>query len=158
RLRKVALKRGLDATLYRGVAGGAAAVIAASSRERDLVVACGVPAERVGVRGNGFPEPVDGPPARSALRSDLGIGGAEQTILYIGRTAAGKGTAPPLAACAVCPRLTWSSPALTTGKERPSSCAPRRRYGSRPAGCTCSARRSSRPGACSERPTSSRSP
>ena len=57
RLRKVALKRALDATLYRGVARGAAAVVVASERERDDVVACGVPAEKVRVRGNGFPEP-----------------------------------------------------------------------------------------------------
>ena len=41
RLRKVVLKRALDATLYRGVARGAAAVVVASERERDDVVACG---------------------------------------------------------------------------------------------------------------------
>ena len=35
RLRKVALKRALDATLYRGVARGAAAVVVASEREAD---------------------------------------------------------------------------------------------------------------------------
>src|SRR5919199_2895620 len=57
RLRKVALKRALDATLYRGVANGAATVVAASERERDDVVACGVAPDRVHVRGNGFPEP-----------------------------------------------------------------------------------------------------
>src|SRR5919204_2391928 len=59
RLRKIALKRALDATLYRGVARGAAAVVVASERELDDVVACGVAAERVHVRGNGFPEPSD---------------------------------------------------------------------------------------------------
>jgi len=44
RLRKVALKRALDATLYRSVANGASAVVVASERERDDVVACGVAA------------------------------------------------------------------------------------------------------------------
>src|SRR5438093_11631450 len=44
RLRKVFLKRALDATLYRGVARGAAAVIVASQREADTVVATGIPA------------------------------------------------------------------------------------------------------------------
>ena len=91
RLRKVALKRGLDATLYRGVAGGAAAVVAASGRERDDVVACGVPRERVHVRGNGFPDPDSQPPSGGVLRRDLGIGEAEQIVLYVGRIADGKG-------------------------------------------------------------------
>ena len=57
RLRKVALKRALDATLYRGVARGAAAVVVASEREAETVVDAGVAAEKVRVRGNGFPEP-----------------------------------------------------------------------------------------------------
>src|SRR5690242_19880280 len=74
RLRKVALKRLLDGTLYRGVARGAAAVVVASERERDAVVACGVPEEKVHVRGNGFPDPgelaTDG---HRDLRRQLGI-------------------------------------------------------------------------------------
>jgi glycosyltransferase involved in cell wall biosynthesis len=90
RLRKVALKRALDATLYRGVANGAAAVVVASERERDDVVACGVATERVHVRGNGFPEPrtdaVD-----DELRSQLGIPDRAPLVLYVGRIAAGKG-------------------------------------------------------------------
>src|SRR3954454_4879290 len=49
RLRKVALKRVLDATLYRGVARGATAVVVASERERDAVVACGVEPGKVHV-------------------------------------------------------------------------------------------------------------
>src|ERR671935_2177498 len=57
RLRKVALKRALDATIYRGVANGAAAVVVASQRERDDVGACGVATERGHVRGHGLPEP-----------------------------------------------------------------------------------------------------
>ncbi len=43
RLRKIFLKRALDATLYRGVARGAAAVVVASQREADAVVAAGIP-------------------------------------------------------------------------------------------------------------------
>jgi len=89
RLRKVALKRALDSTLYRGVAGGAAAVATASSLERDDVLAAGVvPAERVHVRGNGFPEPFEIEPAD---RAALGIPNEAPVILYVGRIAAGKG-------------------------------------------------------------------
>jgi glycosyltransferase involved in cell wall biosynthesis len=97
RLRKVALKRLLDSTLYRGVARGAAAVVVASDRERDDVVACGVPADKVHVRGNGFPEPeqaaLDG-----NLREQLGIPADAPVVLYVGRIAAGKGIDHLLAA------------------------------------------------------------
>ena len=92
RLRKVRLKRVLDATLYRGVARRASAVVVASDRERDDVVACGVAPEHVHVRGNGFPEPLaevaglDG-----SLRSRLGIPAGAPLVLYVGRIAAGKG-------------------------------------------------------------------
>jgi glycosyltransferase involved in cell wall biosynthesis len=89
RLRKVALKRALDSTLYRGVAGGAAAIVVASSRERDDVLAAGVfGAERIHVRGNGFPEPFEVEPADRAV---LGIPEDAPLILYVGRIAAGKG-------------------------------------------------------------------
>ena len=90
RLRKVFLKRALDATLYRGVARRAAAVVVASQREADAVVASGVPAEKVRVRGNGFPEPL-GAEANGDLRARLGIPGDAPVILYVGRVAAGKG-------------------------------------------------------------------
>jgi len=90
RLRKVLLKRALDATLYRGVARRAAAVVVASERERDDVVACGVDAEQVHVRGNGFPEPNGGPDGGD-LRERLGIPAAAPLVLYVGRIAAGKG-------------------------------------------------------------------
>lgn len=92
RLRKLLLKRVLDATLYRGVARGAAAVVVASERERDAVVACGVPEAKVRVRGNGFPEPgemsVDG---HGDLRRQLDIPAEAPIILYVGRIASGKG-------------------------------------------------------------------
>jgi glycosyltransferase involved in cell wall biosynthesis len=90
RLRKVLLKRLLDATLYRGVARGAAAVVVASERERDAVLARGVPTENVHVRGNGFPEPFGAAP-NGDLRSRLGIPPAAPIVLYVGRIAAGKG-------------------------------------------------------------------
>jgi glycosyltransferase involved in cell wall biosynthesis len=97
RLRKVALKRLLDSTLYRGVARGAAAVVVASDRERDDVVACGVPANKVHVRGNGFPEP-EPTAANGDLREQLGIPADAPVVLYVGRIAAGKGIDHLLAA------------------------------------------------------------
>jgi glycosyltransferase involved in cell wall biosynthesis len=90
RLRKVFLKWALDASLYRGVARGAAAVVVASEREADAVIASGIPAEKVRVRGNGFPEPF-GPEGNGDLRSRLGLPAEAQLILYVGRIAAGKG-------------------------------------------------------------------
>ena len=89
RLRKVALKRALDSTLYRGVASGSRAVVAASSIERDDVAAAGVvPQGRIHVRGNGFPEPFETP---AANRAELGIPDGAPIVLYVGRIAAGKG-------------------------------------------------------------------
>ncbi|HST24907.1 MAG TPA: glycosyltransferase [Gaiellaceae bacterium] len=89
RLRKVALKQTLDSTLFRGVPSGAAAVVVASSIERDDVLAGGlVPPDRVHVRGNGFPEPYETPPAE---RATLGIPADAPVILFVGRIAAGKG-------------------------------------------------------------------
>ena len=73
RLRKVALKRALDATLYRGVAGGAAAVVVSSEREAGHVRDGGVHVDRVRVRGNGFPDPESMPAGRGVLRGELGI-------------------------------------------------------------------------------------
>jgi glycosyltransferase involved in cell wall biosynthesis len=96
RLRKVVLKRALDVTLYRGVASGAAAVAVSSSIERDDVAASGiVPPGRIHVRGNGFPEPFEVPPAD---RAALGIPEGATVLLYVGRIAAGKGIAHLVAA------------------------------------------------------------
>src|SRR5919198_2655550 len=93
RLRKVAAKRVLDSTLYRGVARGAAAVVVASERERDDVVACGVSAGKVRVRGDGFPEPQseNHVPDPEGIRHQLGIPPHAPLVLYVGRVAAGKG-------------------------------------------------------------------
>jgi glycosyltransferase involved in cell wall biosynthesis len=90
RLRKVAIKRGLDATLYRGVARGAAAIAVASERERDAVAAHGIPEEKIRVRGNGFPDPGQ-TESNGDLRRRLGIPEQAPLILYVGRIAAGKG-------------------------------------------------------------------
>ena len=90
RLRKVLLKRALDATLYRGVAHGAAAVVVASEREGNDVIACGVDPAKVHVRGNGFPEPHTAT-SNGALRAQLSIPESAPLILYVGRIAAGKG-------------------------------------------------------------------
>jgi glycosyltransferase involved in cell wall biosynthesis len=90
RLRKVRLKRLFDASIARGVAKGAEAVVVASARERDDVVAGGVRPERVVVRGNGFPEPPDSAPDERT-RDRLGIPADAPVALYVGRIAAGKG-------------------------------------------------------------------
>ena len=84
RLRKVPLKRALDATLYRGVAGGAAAVVVSSEREAGHVRDGGVHVDRVRVRGNGFPDPDSMPEGRGVLRGELGIPEAAPIALYVG--------------------------------------------------------------------------
>ena len=98
RLRKVTLKRGLDATLYRGVARGATAVVVSSEREAEHIRAGGLAGARVLVRGNGFPDPESMPPARGVLRGDLGIPERAAIVLYVGRIASGKGIEHLLAA------------------------------------------------------------
>jgi glycosyltransferase involved in cell wall biosynthesis len=90
RLRKVRFKRVFDATVARGVTAGAAAIVVSSGVERDDVLACGVAAERVRVRGCGFPEPFSGS-GDGRLRKELGIPARGPLVLYVGRIAAGKG-------------------------------------------------------------------
>jgi glycosyltransferase involved in cell wall biosynthesis len=88
RLRKVRLKRIFDATLARGVASGARLVVVSSPRERDDVVACGVDASRVRLRGNAFPDPparADGDPLAGTVPPEAPV------VLYVGRIAAEKG-------------------------------------------------------------------
>jgi glycosyltransferase involved in cell wall biosynthesis len=91
RVRKLRLKRMLDPTLYRGVATGAAAVVVASERERNAVVAAGISASRVHVRGNGFPSPPPSTAGDGATRGGLGVPAGAPLVLYVGRVAAGKG-------------------------------------------------------------------
>jgi glycosyltransferase involved in cell wall biosynthesis len=90
RLRKVRLKRAFDATVARGVAAGATAVVVSSTRERDDVVACGVATERVVVRGNGFPKPPP-PVDPAAARTAAGVPDGSPLVLFVGRIADGKG-------------------------------------------------------------------
>ena len=90
RLRKVGLKRALDATVYRGIATGAAVVACVSNIEAADATAAGVPAERIAIRGNGFPDPGEMPTAID-LRAQLGIAATGRIVLYVGRIAAGKG-------------------------------------------------------------------
>lgn len=91
KLRKIGLKRGLDATVYRHVPAGAGALVAASARERHEYLAGGIEAERIVVRPNGFPPLSSAPPRTGALHSRIGAPAAAPIVLSIGRVAAGKG-------------------------------------------------------------------
>jgi glycosyltransferase involved in cell wall biosynthesis len=88
RLRKVRLKQVFDATVTRGVASGARAVIVSSPRERDDAVAGGVDPARVRERGNPFPDP--SPAGAGDPLAGIVPDGAP-VVLYVGRIAAEKG-------------------------------------------------------------------
>jgi glycosyltransferase involved in cell wall biosynthesis len=90
RLRKVVLKRLLDATLFRQVVRNAGVIVATSKVERDEIVTAGVSPQRVVIRGNGFPEPLGKGPA-GWLRRRLDVPLDAPLVLYVGRIAAGKG-------------------------------------------------------------------
>jgi len=89
KLRKMSLKRVLDATLYRRVATGAQVALATSEVERRELLLGGVRRERIVIRPNGFPAPIDG--AAGALRGRLGIDADAPLLLSVGRVARGKG-------------------------------------------------------------------
>ena len=136
RLRKVLLKRALDATLYRGVARGAAGVVVASEREGEAAIACGVPPEKVHVRGNGFPAPTQ-PPADGDLRARLGISGgcAARPLRRPYRGREGHRASAGRRQGAADASSSWS-PGRTIVTGPPSSCARRRRTPALPAGST----------------------
>jgi glycosyltransferase involved in cell wall biosynthesis len=90
KLRKVRLKRVLDARLLRWLPAHAEAAIACSAIERDEYLAGGVDPDRIVIRPNGFPAPYRGP-RTGALRRRLGIDAAAPLVLYVGRVAGGKG-------------------------------------------------------------------
>ena len=90
RVRKVQFKRLFDASVVRDVARRAAVVVASSELEKRQIVAGGVPAGRVEVRGNGFPPPERDAAPGTCLRDRLGIDGAP-LVLYVGRLAKDKG-------------------------------------------------------------------
>jgi glycosyltransferase involved in cell wall biosynthesis len=89
KLRKVGLKRALDATVFRHVPTGAARVLACSGLERDEYIAGGVAPQRIALRPNGFPRLPTVTPG--ALRSLLGISAETPLVLSVGRIASGKG-------------------------------------------------------------------
>ena len=89
KLRKVGLKRALDASVCRHVPGGAARLLACSGIERDEYIAGGVAPSRIAVRPNGFPRIP--PAAPGELRSLLGISADAPLVLSVGRIANGKG-------------------------------------------------------------------
>jgi glycosyltransferase involved in cell wall biosynthesis len=91
KLRKVALKRALDSTVYRGVLGGAAVLVAASRLEAAEYRDAGADKSRIVVRPNGFPDPTERPPRPGRLRTLLGLGRDEPVVLSVGRIARGKG-------------------------------------------------------------------
>ncbi len=90
KLRKLRLKRVLDATVLRGVMRGAALLVAASDLERREYLAAGVPDARITARPNGFPELLATPPP-GALRELVGVGERTPLVLSVGRIARGKG-------------------------------------------------------------------
>src|SRR4051794_8167369 len=89
KLRKLALKRTLDRTLFSSVPRHASLLVAASGVERREYLEAGLPPERISVRPNGFPEPTARP--RGAFRARLGIADATPLALCVGRVARGKG-------------------------------------------------------------------
>jgi glycosyltransferase involved in cell wall biosynthesis len=90
KLRKVKLKRAIDATIVRHVAGGAAQLVAASEVERREYLAAGASEDRIAVRPNGFPRVVERAPT-GGLRRRLGLGRETPLVLSVGRMARGKG-------------------------------------------------------------------
>jgi glycosyltransferase involved in cell wall biosynthesis len=89
KLRKVGLKRVLDASVFRHVPAGASRVLACSRIERDEYVAGGVAPSRIALRPNGFPHIPAATPG--ALRSRLGLTANAPLVLSVGRIASGKG-------------------------------------------------------------------
>jgi glycosyltransferase involved in cell wall biosynthesis len=104
KLRKVALKRVLDGTVYRGVIKGAALAVAASSRERDEYVDAGVPRDRIALRPNGVALSAPPAPRPGPLRARLGLDAAAVLVLSVGRIADGKGLELLVEAVADIPR------------------------------------------------------
>lgn len=91
KLRKVGLKRVLDAAVFGRVVRGAARIVATSRFERTEYLEAGVDGERVAVRPNGFPTPRPELRGNGSLRRRLHLDSATPLVLYVGRIADGKG-------------------------------------------------------------------
>ena len=89
KLRKVGLKRALDASVYHHVPARAARLLACSAIERDEYVAGGVERSRIALRPNGFPAVTTAPPG--ALRARLALPSGTPLVVAVGRVADGKG-------------------------------------------------------------------
>jgi glycosyltransferase involved in cell wall biosynthesis len=90
-LRKVALKRVADRTVYRLAVRDAALFVAASSRERVDYLDAGVEPSRIEIRPIGFPA-ARPPTARPGpLRRRVGVDETVPIVLSVGRVAPGKG-------------------------------------------------------------------
>jgi glycosyltransferase involved in cell wall biosynthesis len=90
KLRKLGLKRALDATVVRHVARGAARLVATSDVERREYLAGGVADGRITIRPNGFPDVAADHP-RGDFRRRLGLDPEAPLVLSVGRIARGKG-------------------------------------------------------------------
>ena len=91
KLRKVALKSMLDASVFRSVYTRAEVLIAASQREADEYRCRAVPDERIVVRPNGFPPVLAKAERPGRLRRLLGLDSDTPLVLSVGRIARGKG-------------------------------------------------------------------
>ena len=99
KLRKVWLKRTLDSTVYRKVAGESTLAVAVSELERRELAAV-VPSDRIAIRPNGFPAPFRPPERPGPLRVRLGLDADVSVVLSVGRVARGKGLEHLIAAVA----------------------------------------------------------
>ena len=90
KLRKVQLKRLLDATVFRSVPRRAALLVATSERERREYLSAGIDPGRIAIRPNGFPDLGATPPG-GTLRRLIGIDASTPLVVSVGRVARGKG-------------------------------------------------------------------
>lgn len=98
----VALRERVAGRSIRWAAGRAAAIIAVSGALRDVMVAQGIPAERITVLRNGVDLDLFKPGEHAALRAELGINGL--TLLAVGNLVVEKGVDLVLRAFAELPQ------------------------------------------------------
>jgi glycosyltransferase involved in cell wall biosynthesis len=106
RIRSLTLKRGFDSSIGSRVLGGAAAVVATSSVERDDLERLGVDTDKVRVRANGVSfEGLWPLPERGPLRDRLGIPREAPLALTLTRLAVIKDLPRLVEAAAILPRF-----------------------------------------------------